>query len=191
MRQTLAAASVVFCAAAGAVWAQEDQAALVEEAKGMMQAFGGALKAELTAAVEAGGPVNGIEVCNTRAPAIAAQVPGDSGWIVSRSSHKLRNPLNGPDDFTAAAIAEFLERQSNGEAADTLVKAAMVEENGQKMFRLVKAIPTGELCLNCHGGDNVKPEVVAKLAELYPADQARGFSVGEMRGVFTLIKPLN
>jgi hypothetical protein len=45
--------------------------------------------------------------------------------------------------------------------------------------------------LNCHGGDNVKPPIIEKLAELYPDDMARGFSEGEMRGVFTLSKQLN
>ncbi len=58
------------------------------------------------------------------------------------------------------------------------------------MFRMVKAIPTGEICLVCHGGAEVKPEVEARLAELYPDDRARGFGPGEMRGVFTLSKLL-
>jgi hypothetical protein len=133
--------------------------------------------------------VNAISVCNERAPAIAAAVSAD-GWTVARSSHKLRNPENAPDAFTAEAIAGFLTLQAQGESADVMAKAGITEENGQRIFHFVKAIPTAELCLGCHGGDNVKPEVVAKLAELYPADEARGFSVGEMRGVFTLTKVL-
>ena len=67
----------------------------------------------------------------------------------------------------------------------------IVEEDGQKVFRFVKAIPTAQPCLNCHGGDDVKVEVVEKLAELYPEDTARGFSVDQMRGVFTLSKTLS
>lgn len=171
----------------GAVQAA-DQAALAEEAKGLMQKFGGALKEELQAAMKDGGPMNAIAVCNEKAPEIAESVPGDSGWIVGRSSHKLRNPENAADDFTAAAIQEFLERQEAGEAAEQLVKAEVVQEEDGMAFRLVKAIPTGEMCLNCHGGDDVAPEIVDKLAELYPEDQARGFTTGEMRGVFTLKK---
>ena len=122
---------------------------------------------------------------------IAEAVSQDTGWMISRSSHKLRNPKNAPDAYTAAAIEEFLARQNAGEAAADLAKAEIVEAEGGQVFRMVKAIPTGELCLNCHGGTEVKPEVVEALAELYPEDQARGFKVGEMRGVFTLQKPLN
>lgn len=44
---------------------------------------------------------------------------------------------------------------------------------------------------NCHGGDQVKPEVEARLAELYPCNQARGFEMGQMRGVLTLTKVLS
>jgi len=183
-------AAVAAMCAASAVQA-DDKAALAEEGKGLIQQFGGTLKGELMTAVKAGGPVNAIEVCNLRAPAIAEEIAAASGWHVARSSHKLRNAANEPDAFTAAAIEEFLARQAAGEKAVDIAKAGIVEEDGRKLFRLVKAIPTGELCLNCHGGDNVKPEVEAKLAELYPTDMARGFSVGEMRGVFTLIKPLN
>ncbi|KUJ80760.1 hypothetical protein AVO45_06940 [Ruegeria marisrubri] len=169
----------------------QDKAALAEEGKALMQEFGGALKAELQAAMKSGGPVDAIAVCNVKAPMIAEKVSKESGWTVARSSHKLRNPKNAPDDYTAAAIEEFLKRQESGEKADQLVKAEIVEEDGQQVFRMVKAIPTGEVCLACHGGDNVEPPVVEALAELYPEDKARGFEMGQMRGVFTLRKPLN
>lgn len=180
------------CAGLGApaLAADDEMTALVGEAKGLMQEFGGALKAELSAAIKAGGPVNAIGVCNEVAPEIAASVSAGSGWTVGRSSHRLRNPDNAPDAFTAAAIAEFLEREAAGESPDDLVKAAIVEEDGQRVFHMVKAIPTGDLCVNCHGGDEVKPEVEAKLTQLYPDDAARGFAAGQMRGVFTLSKVL-
>ncbi|MCP3969399.1 MAG: DUF3365 domain-containing protein [Rhodobacteraceae bacterium] len=167
-----------------------DKAALAAEGKALIMEFGGALKAELVAAMQEGGPVNAISVCNERAPEIAGAISGSSAWSVGRSSHKLRNPDNAADAFTAAAIEEFLVRQAAGEKAADLAKVAIVEEDGAQVFRMVKAIPTGEVCLNCHGGDNVTEPVVGKLAELYPADAARGFSAGEMRGVFTLSKVL-
>lgn len=168
-----------------------DKAALVEEGKGVIMQFGGALKKELAAAIEAGGPVNGIAVCNEKAPDIAAAVSGTSGWSVARSSHRLRSPANAPDAFTAAAIEDFLAREAGGENPADMARAEIVEEDGHQVFRLVKAIPTGALCLNCHGGDKVQASVVEKLAELYPGDQARGFAEGQMRGVFTLKKVLD
>ncbi|MDQ2091246.1 c-type heme family protein [Marimonas arenosa] len=190
MKTTVTALAIGIAAWAGMA-AAADKAALVEEGKGVMMQFGGALKKELVAAIEAGGPVNGISVCNTKAPEIAAQVSGATGWRVARSSHKLRNPENAADAFTAAAIEEFLAREAKGEKAEDMAKAAIVEENGRQVFRLVKAIPTAAVCLNCHGGDKVQQSVVDKLAELYPEDTARGFEEGQMRGVFTLMKALD
>lgn len=185
MKKNLAALLLVSGLAAGSASAT-DMSALVNEGKSLMAAFGGALKAELTAAVEAGGPVNAIGVCNEVAQSMAAEASAESGWTIARSSHLLRNPENAPDAYTAAAIEDFLARQAAGEPAADLVRAEIVEEDGQQVFRMVKAIATGGACLGCHGGDQVSPEVVAKLAELYPNDEARGFSEGEMRGVFTL-----
>ena len=160
--------------------------ALKAGGKDVMMKFGGALKGELEAAMKAGGPLEAIPVCNEKAPAIAHDISAAEGWNVGRSSHKLRNPHNAPDAFTKAAIEDFLARQEKGESADTMVKAGIVEEDGKKLFRLVKAIPTGEVCLNCHGGAEVKAETAEMLAKYYPDDQARGFTLGQMRGVFTL-----
>ena len=53
----------------------------------------------------------------------------------------------------------------------------------------MQAIPTGEVCLACHG-TAIAPEITAALDEQYPDDQARGFSLGEIRGAFSLSKPL-
>lgn len=188
MRNWMVTTGVVMLLAAHPVKAQ-DMEALVAEGQARMMTFGEALKAELMAAIEAGGPVNAIAVCNEVAPQIARDLSTD-GWTVARSSHRLRNPENAADEFTARAIAGFLAREAAGEPATDLSTAAIVEDGGTPVFHLVRAIPTAELCVNCHGGDTVKPEVEAKLAELYPEDKARGFSVGEMRGVFTLTKVL-
>lgn len=181
--------SVVAILAAGAASAADKQALLAEDKAVMMQ-YGQALKRELLAAIEAQGAPQAIDVCNIKAPAIAGSVSAGSGWTVARSSHKLRNPANRPDAYTAAAIDDFLKRQAAGEKAGDIATAGIVEEDGARVFRLVKAIPTEQLCLACHGEADVDPAVAAKLAELYPDDKARGFSVGDMRGVFTLSKRL-
>ncbi len=187
MKKTMIAAAIALVAAPAFA---DEKAELMAEGKALMMQFGGALKAELLAAVEAGGPVQAISVCNERAPEIAMVMSEESGWELARSSHRLRNPANQPDDFTAAVIAEFLEREAAGETPDTLAKAAIVEEDGERMFRMVKAIGTAPLCLNCHGATLAAP-VEAALADIYPDDEARGFEAGQMRGVFTLIKPLD
>ncbi len=51
----------------------------------------------------------------------------------------------------------------------------------------MKAIPTGPLCLACHGETLAAP-VAEKIGELYPADKATGFREGDIRGAFVVTK---
>jgi hypothetical protein len=165
--------------------------ALADEAKGIIKQFGGQLKGELQAAIKAGGPVEAIEVCNKKAPAIAHDLSEQTGWEVARTSLKLRNPGNAPDAWERQVLERFEADKAAGKDVQKLSYAETVEEPAGKTFRVMKAIPTGKVCLNCHGADTVKPEVEARLADLYPSDQARGFKVGDIRGAFTLSKKLD
>ena len=63
--------------------------------------------------------------------------------------------------------------------------AEIVEIDGAKRFRYMKAIPTGGVCVACHGA-SLNPKVAAKLDSLYPGDKARGFKPGDIRGAFTV-----
>ncbi|MCB2099564.1 MAG: DUF3365 domain-containing protein [Rhodobacterales bacterium] len=167
-----------------------DPAALKQEAVANIKAFGGTLKGELVAAMKAGGPVNAIGVCNEKAPAIAASLSSPQGWTVARTSLKVRNTGNTPDAWEQAVLARFEERKAAGEDPDTLAFAEVVDRDGHKEYRFMKAIPTGEVCLKCHGAA-IDPAVEAKLKVLYPDDKARGYAVGDLRGAFTLRKPVN
>lgn len=167
-----------------------DIAALKAEGGMIIKGFAGELKGELEAGMKSGGPVAAIGACNAKAPEVAERAAKRSGWEVGRTSHKTRNPANAPDAFEQKVLANFLARLANGEKPDSLVHAEVVEQNGRKLFRMIKAIPTAEVCIGCHGGSEVTPEVEAKLKELYPDDQARGFKPGDIRGVFTLSKAL-
>jgi hypothetical protein len=51
----------------------------------------------------------------------------------------------------------------------------------------MKAITTEGICLACHG-KTLGPAVSKKISELYPSDHATGYSVGEVRGAFSLKK---
>lgn len=166
-----------------------DMNALKTEAKTVVMSFGGPLKKALGGAMKEGGPVNAIGVCNEKAPGIAMAAAKSSGWNVGRTSLKLRNPGNEPDAWELGVLKMFEERKAKGESPADMAHGEVVETNGKKQFRFMKAIGTAEVCLNCHG-EMLKPEVAAKLDGLYPNDQARGFSAGDIRGAFTLSKDL-
>ena len=162
----------------------------VAESRAAAAEFMQTLKGELLRGMQAGGPVDAIGVCKLRAPAIAAEVGERKGWRAGRTSLRLRNPANAPDDWERAGLESFEQRKQAGEDPATLEYYAVVEQGGKPVFRYMKAIPTAELCVTCHG-EKIDPAVAAKLTELYPQDQARGYNVGDIRGAFTFIEPLS
>ncbi|MET0026808.1 MAG: DUF3365 domain-containing protein [Candidatus Thiodiazotropha sp.] len=178
--------SMMIC---GAAQADEAMQANVEEGKGIIKAFMTDLKGELQKSMKKDGPVGAISTCNTVAPHLAEAHSQMSRWDVGRTSLKIRNPDNVPDAWETAVLEEFEARKQAGEDPMKLVKAEVVEEQGRKVFRMMKAIPTGEVCTKCHGAELAEP-VAAKLDELYPQDKARGYQKGDLRGAFTLKKPM-
>jgi len=161
----------------------------VLEARGLVKQFATELKGRLTEGMQQGGPVNAITVCNTDAPEIAQKVSEGSDWNVARTSLKIRNPGNAPDPWEIQVLHSFEERKAAGEDLEAMEHWEVVEMDGAKSFRYMKAIPTGPVCLNCHGAE-LAPQVSEALDRLYPEDQARGFSAGDIRGAFTLTKSM-
>lgn len=158
------------------------------ESKKVVMEFAGQLKGELKSAMKTGGPITAITVCKDKAPAIAQALSEKYGWRVARTSLKTRNPDNAPDSWERDVLEKFEERKRSGEAVQPMAFFEEVSENGQASFRFMKAIPTGKVCLSCHG-QAIKPEVIAKLNKDYPQDKARGFKLGDIRGAFTITQP--
>jgi hypothetical protein len=177
-----------------AVAEQDDVKQRAAESKKVVQSFFQELKGELGKAMKAGGPLNAIEVCNKVAPGIAQAKSEETGWEVGRTSLKTRNPNNAPDEWETKVLKQFEERAANGENPAEMGHFEVVEQDGKKVFRFMKAIgmpPLSKMpCLKCHGTD-IDPKVVAKLDELYPEDQARGYKPGMIRGAFTITQPMD
>ena len=178
-------ASLVWLAAAGGASAGE--ATDKEKAMAAVGAFGKALKAELVLAMQSGGPLAAIDVCHTNAPGIAEAVSLEQGMRVSRVSLRNRNPGNAPNGWQKDVLLAFEERAANGQNAGALTWQDTTETDGGMEYRFMKAIPTGGVCLACHG-EALDPAVAEKIAELYPEDKATGFSEGDLRGAFVVVK---
>ncbi len=166
------------------------QTAELNQAKQATAAFAGALKAELLAAMKSDGPLHAMDVCNTRAKAIGNEVSIEYGAQLSRVSARNRSPDNVPNEWQSLVLESFEDRKQAGEPFDTLSWYETVETEAVREFRFMKAIPTGGLCLQCHGKDII-PAVSEKLAELYPEDKATGFGLGDIRGAFVVTRPLD
>jgi hypothetical protein len=162
----------------------------VKASRSAAQKYGATLLAELQQAMQNGGPVNGIAVCYDKAAQIATDVSKTEGMTIRRTSLKPRNAANAPDAWETSVLKEFEVRKAQGEPANKLEFSEVVAgAGGQRTFRYMKAIPTAAVCLACHG-EHISPELDAKLKELYPSDTARGYREGDLRGAFTIARPL-
>ena len=162
-----------------------DLAAERQQALDLIKQFGGALKSELQSAMKQGGPTAAISVCNQQAPLIAERLSGQSPWQVGRTSLRIRNPANRPDAWERGVLDSFERRRAAGEAPAEIDHLELVEVDDHREVRYMKAIATEEICTRCHGA-RIDEAVKARLDELYPQDEARGYAPGEIRGAFTL-----
>lgn len=167
-----------------------DEAALAARAAVVAGDLGARLKAELQAALAAGGPLAAIDTCHGKAMAIAVEQGESSGWDVGRTSLRVRNPDNAPDAWERSVLESFAQRVAAGENPATLTAQKTVKVGDHHYFRYMQAIPTVEACTLCHG-KAISPEVSARLNALYPDDRATGFAPGDLRGAFTLTRQVD
>lgn len=161
-----------------------------KEARQIVKEFGGQLKPALKGAMKSGGPVSAIDVCNTKAPAIAQDLTEKHApWNVNRVSLKPRGATATPDAWETETLKWFDEQIAAGADPKKLEKFEIVKVDGKETTRYMKPVMTGGLCLTCHGTAKQIPEgVKAKLTELYPNDEATGYSKGQARGAFSFQK---
>ncbi len=163
--------------------------ALATEARQIVQEYAGALQKTLKATIMTSGPASAIKTCNVHAPGISQQTAALTGWEVARTSKKLRNPAHQANSWENSVLSDFEKRASGGTPVEKLEHYEIREENGQQVFRYMKAIEVKNLCLNCHG-PHVSGPVKTAVDDLYPTDQAVGYREGDLRGAFTLKKVL-
>lgn len=170
--------------------AQAADMAWVPDAKAVAMSVPPRLLAVLQAEIARSGPEGAIATCREQAPAMAREASEKSGWAVRRVSLRNRNPKAVPDAWERAVLEDFDRRAAAGESPATLERAEIVQANGQAVQRYLRALPTAELCTNCHGTpDRISAAVSAQLKALYPDDRAVGYRVGEIRGAITLRRP--
>jgi len=158
-------------------------------ARKIVKDFGTQLKGELIKGMKKGGQIEAISVCYQKAPKIAKEISDSTGWEVARTSLKTRNSDNVPDEWERTVLEVFEEQLKDGKDIKTMEYSEIVKKGDGEYFRYMKAIPTGSVCLNCHGS-NIKEPIKTKINELYKNDKAVNYKKGDIRGAFTLSKKL-
>ncbi|MCF6253432.1 MAG: DUF3365 domain-containing protein [Thiomicrorhabdus sp.] len=171
------------------VMAQTNTEQLDQEARSIAKQFLGQLKPTLQKSMKNDGPVKAIEVCQIKAPKIAQELAQKTGWDINRVSLKPRGESATPDQWEAAVLKRFNALLADGTPPKTIEFSAIVTVNDQTQYRYMKAIPTGNVCLTCHGSNIAQP-VQDALKAHYPDDVATGYSKGQIRGAFSFSKDI-
>jgi hypothetical protein len=99
------------------------------------------------------------------------------GLAVGRTSHRLRNPANKAEPW----MLPFLEAFRASPPRHLAHHRPRPRGTGY-----VETIHHQPLCATCHG-ENVAPALLEKIRAHYPEDEATGFRVGELRGLFWVV----
>lgn len=157
-----------------------------------VQGFGAQLKQALVHQMEQQGPAGAITVCRDLAPSISGALSREYGWRITRISNRTRNPMLGAPDAWEQGILKHFEGLLDATVPpQKLGFSQIVEEPDGRYFRYMQGITVKPICLNCHGSpETIMPDVRKLLEESYPHDRATGYKVGELRGAFSVKRPL-
>ncbi len=188
MRILLSAVLMIICTIATA----DDNDALEREVEQVVATLLTEFKTALTTAMKEDGPPAAVGVCRDVAPGIYRDIALARGWRVTRVGTRVRNPLFGtPDAWEQAGLAEFRQRQADGETLESMTRSETVREPGGRYYRHLSALGTQPVCTTCHGPrDEIAPDIRAMLDEQYPHDRAVGYAAGDLRGAVSVKVPL-
>ena len=150
----------------------------MERAQAAIQPFKERLQGALVSAL-AEGPENAVKVCRLEAGRIAADLSVD-GIRMGRTSHRVRNSDNAPEPWMEPLLAAY--------QADPGLEEPRGVWLDERTVGFVEPIRLKAFCLSCHG-PSVETALLEEIRALYPEDQATGFRVGDLRGLFWVTLP--
>jgi hypothetical protein len=157
----------------------------IAEGRAIAREFGAELKSALERAISERGPAGAIQVCREEAPRIAARLSQRHGVSVARTALRVRNAGNAAQSWQREVLGRFRGEIAAGADPESIEHFETRADGGA---RFLKAIVTAPLCTTCHG-ESLPPEIRRELRRQYPADQATGFCVGDLRGAFSVEWP--
>ena len=159
----------------------------LKESQNTAQEFMQILGKTLATQIESGGIESAIGVCKKVAPAMAERYSNEVR-TVKRVSLKPRNKIQGtPDEFERKILVSFNQSRVDGQSTAKMEVSSLDDTDSGKLFRYMKAIPTQEMCLKCHGAEkDISPNLKKLIMAEYPNDLATGYSLGEIRGAISV-----
>lgn len=136
----------------------------------------------LMKAIKEKGAQGAVEFCNVRAIPLTDSMSVMQNAIIKRVSDKPRNPQNQANTKEMEHINLFKEQMASDNNVEPIVELHDNEVN------FYYPITTNMMCLQCHGNPNeqIEPETMTVLKNLYPKDKAIGYGTNELRGIWSI-----
>jgi len=136
----------------------------------------------LIGTIQKKGVIPALEFCNIKAITLTDSMATVHNAIINRVTDKPRNPKNK----ASILESEYLEIFKKQVASGNEVKPFLSKQGNEVQFYY--PILTNTLCLKCHGKPNeeIKPLTLKNINNLYPNDQATGYTENEIRGMWSI-----
>lgn len=143
------------------------------------------LRDELLTAIREQGPVSAVAVCRQLVPELTARYSLPPGIDVKLTSWDCCNPANRPDAWEKRGMDLFSQRRRAGGVLAGMDYWQEVDGKAGPSFRYLRALPTGSLCLQCHG-EHLRAKLRQALRRAGAGGQKKGSRLGELRGVLSI-----
>lgn len=145
-----------------------------------------AISNALGTAMTAGGIPHAIEYCNLNAIALTDSVSKEYGVEISRASHKPRNPRNRANEEELESIQAYIQKLQDGSELSPRIIYGSEMVTFHAPLQMV-----AYTCLSCHGDktEDIREQDLTVIDQHYPDDEATGFELDELRGIWSVKFP--
>ena len=140
------------------------------------------LSTQIQKAMKEGGVPNALEYCNVNAYPITDSLSNQHNAIIKRTSKKVRNQKNKPNQIETEALDGF-----ENDITNKKVITPYIQEHKDDFYFFAPII-INDLCLKCHGdaGGDISSDDYAQILKYYPEDQAVDYKSGDLRGIWSI-----
>lgn len=188
MMWTLAA--VVVVVGCGSNLSEAAEKAALEQGSAISDAAFQGLSTRLQQAMKEGGPAHAVEFCSLNALSIVDSLSATHGARIRRTSDRIRSPIDKPDVEEARMMQAMLAEWKAGSKAMEI--PARVVAHGDSIAYYRPIFISSPACLKCHGipGETMDASTLDAIAARYPEDEATGYALGDLRGMWSVRWPL-
>lgn len=179
-------AVVVAVTGCGTSFSEAEERAALEQGTTISDAAFQGLSARLQQAMKEGGPAHAVEFCSLNALSIVDSLSTAHNAHIRRTSDRVRSPIDKPDGEEARMLQAMLTEWEAGKTAGEIPARAVAHGDSIAYYRPI--FISSPACLKCHGipDGTADASALEVVAARYPADEATGYELGDLRGMWSL-----